>query len=69
MGPDFRIDEIVDLADGVLVRWCRSPRGDRSGIGAELRYSEIVTYREAHAILIEHFRDHAEALKAVGLEA
>jgi ketosteroid isomerase-like protein len=52
----------------VLARWCWNASGQQSGIGGELRYSEIVTYREAHAILIEHFRDHAEALKAVGLE-
>ena len=68
MGADFRIDEIVDLGDRVLVRWCWKTRGQHSGIGGELRYSEIVTYREGRIILIEHFRDHAEALKAVGLE-
>src|ERR1700716_374943 len=68
LGPDFRIDEIVDLGDRVLARWCWSTRGQHSGIGGELRYSEIVTYREGRAILIEHFRDHEQALKAVGLE-
>ena len=68
MGSDFRIEEIVDLGDRVLARWCWNASGQQSGIGGELRYSEVVTYREAHAILIEHFRDHAEALKAVGLE-
>lgn len=68
MGPDFRIDEIVDLGDRVLARWCWNTHGQHSGIGGELRYSEIVTYREGRAILIEHFRDHDEALNAVGLE-
>ncbi len=68
VGADFRIDEVVDLGDRVLVRWCWNTRGQHSGIGGELRYSEITTYREGQAILIEHFRDHAEALKAVGLE-
>ena len=67
LGPDFHIDKIVDLGDRVLVRWCWNTRGDHSGIGGELRYSEIVTYREGRAILVEHFRDHAQALKAVGL--
>jgi ketosteroid isomerase-like protein len=68
LGPGARIDEIVDLGDRVLARWCWNTRGQHSGIGGELRYSEIVTYREGRIILIEHFRDHAEALKAVGLE-
>jgi len=67
MGPDFRIDEIVDLGDRVLVRWCWHTRGQHSGIGGELRYSEIVTYREGRAILIEHFRDHEQALEALEL--
>jgi ketosteroid isomerase-like protein len=67
MGSDFRIDEIVDLGDRVLARWCWNTRGQHSGIGGELRYSEIVTYRKGHTILIEHFRDHEQALKAVGL--
>lgn len=67
LGPDFRIDEIVDLGDRVLARWCWKTRGQQSGIDGELRYSEIVTYREGRAILIEHFRDHEQALKAVGL--
>jgi ketosteroid isomerase-like protein len=68
MGPDFRVDEIVDLGDRVLARWCWNTRGQHSGIGGELRYSEIVTYREGRAILIEHFRDHEQALQALGLK-
>jgi ketosteroid isomerase-like protein len=67
MGHDFRIEEIVDLGDRVLARWCWTTRGQHSGIGGELRYSEIVTYREGRAILIEHFRDHEQALKSLGL--
>jgi ketosteroid isomerase-like protein len=68
LGPGARIDEIVDLGDRVLARWCWNTRGQHSGVGGELRYSEIVTYRESRAVLIEHFRDHDQALKAVGLE-
>jgi ketosteroid isomerase-like protein len=65
MGPDFRIDEVVDLGDRVLGRWCWKTVGQHSGIGGELRYSEIVTYRAGLAILIEHFRDHQQALEAL----
>src|SRR3954469_14182997 len=68
VGSNFRIDEIIDLGDRVLARWCWKTRGEQSRIGGELRYSEIVTYRGGRIILIEHFRDHAEALKAVELE-
>ena len=68
LGPDARIEETADLGDRVLARWCWNTLGDRSGIGGVLRYSELVTYREGRAALIEHFRDHAQALKAVGLE-
>ena len=68
VGPDVGIDEIVDLGDRVLVRWCWKARGQHSGIAGELRYSEIVTYREGHAIVIEYFLDHEQALKAVGLQ-
>jgi ketosteroid isomerase-like protein len=67
VGPDFRVDEIVDLGDRVLARCCWKTRGEHTGIGGELRYSEIVTYRGGRVVLAEHFRDHAEALKAVGL--
>jgi ketosteroid isomerase-like protein len=68
VGPDFRVDEIVDLGDRVLARWCWKTRGEHTGIGGELRYSEIVTRRGGRVVLAERFRDHAEALKAVGLE-
>ncbi len=68
VGSNFRIDETVDLGDRVLARWCWKTRGELSRIGGELRYSEIVTYRGGRIILIEHFRDQSEALKAVGLE-
>ena len=43
LGSDFRIDEVVDLGDRVLARWCWTASGQHSGIGGELRYSEIVT--------------------------
>jgi ketosteroid isomerase-like protein len=67
LGPDLRIDEIVNLGDRVVARWCWNTVGQHSGIGGELQYSEIVTYREGLAILIEHFRDHEQALEALGM--
>jgi SnoaL-like domain len=68
IGPDVRIEEIVDLGDRVLVRLCWIVSGQHSGAEGELRWTEIVTYREGHTILNEFFFEHAHALKAVGLE-
>jgi hypothetical protein len=68
IGPDARIEEIVDLGDRVLVRRCWIVSGQHSGAGGELRWTEILTFREARTILSEFFLDHEQALKAVGLE-
>ena len=35
LGPGARIDEIVDLGDRVLARWCWSTRGQHSGVDGE----------------------------------
>jgi len=68
LGPDVRIEDVVDLGDRVLVRLCWFVRGQQSDAQGELRYSELNTYREGRMILCEFFLDHADALKAVGLE-
>jgi SnoaL-like domain len=68
LGPDVRIDEIVDLGDRVIVRLCWMVSGQHSRANGELRWTEINTYRECRAILCEFFIEHAQALKAVGLE-
>jgi len=67
-GPDVRIEEIMDLGDRLLLRNCWTVRGQQSGIGGELRWSELSTLREGLTILIEFFLQHEFALKAVGLE-
>ena len=53
LGPGARIDEIVDLGDRVLARWCWNTRGQHSGVGGELRYSEIVTYLDRDRALAD----------------
>jgi ketosteroid isomerase-like protein len=68
VGPDVHIEEIVDLRDRVLVRLGFSMRGQQSGIQGEQPVSEIATVREGRVIFVEYFLDHAQALKAVGLE-
>lgn len=67
-GSDARIEEMVDLGDRLLIRLAWSTSGDHSGVKGTLDYSELVTYREGRVIFIEMFLDHADALKAVGLE-
>jgi SnoaL-like protein len=68
LGPDVRIEEMIDLGDRVLVRNCWTVHGQQSGFGGDLRWSEIITYRNGRSVFIEMFRHHAEALEAVGLE-
>jgi ketosteroid isomerase-like protein len=66
-GSDVRIEEITDLGDRVLVRFCWHMRGVHSGVEGEQWTSVISTFREGRVILEEFFIEHEEALKAVGL--
>ena len=68
MGPDIRIEEMMDLGDRVLVRFRWHARGTQSGVEGEQSVSEISTFREGRVVFIEYFLEHEEALKAVGLE-
>ena len=64
-GPDVRIEEIVDLGDRVLVRVCWIMRGQHSGVEGEFRTSQILTFRDRRAILIEYYFEHEQALRAL----
>ncbi len=68
MGPDVRIEEVLDLGDRALIRLCWFTRGAHSAAQGEMRFSELNTFREGRLILSEFFLEHEEALKAVGLE-
>jgi ketosteroid isomerase-like protein len=68
LGPDVRIEEILDLGDRALVRNCWTVHGQHSGLAGELRWSEIVTFREGRSVFIEMFLEHGHALEAVGRE-
>lgn len=67
-GSDVRMEEIIDLGDRVLVRFCWHLRGLQSGVEGEMRASAISTFREGRLILEEFFIEHEQALEAVGLE-
>jgi hypothetical protein len=64
-GPDARVEEIVDLGDRILIRWCYIVRGQHSGVEGEQRISAIQTYREGRVILVEYFLEHEQALEAL----
>jgi ketosteroid isomerase-like protein len=64
-GPDFRFEEIVDLGDRLLIRWCYIVRGHHSGVEGEQRGSVIQTFREGRVILVEYFLEHEHALEAL----
>jgi ketosteroid isomerase-like protein len=67
-GRDFRIEEVVDLGDRVLLRQSWTVRGQQSGVTGQQPVSDIVTVRDGLIIFIEYFLDHERALKAVELE-
>jgi len=67
MGPDIRIEEMMDLGDRVLVRFRWHARGSQSGVEGEQTVSEISTFRDGRVVFIEYFLEHEQALKAVGL--
>ena len=56
----------MDVGDRVVVRhiW----RGFGRGPDMNIDMTIIFTLREGRVTSLEYFRDHAEALKAVGLE-
>jgi ketosteroid isomerase-like protein len=65
---DIEEEEITDLGDRLLVRQRWRLHGRYSGVELDRHLTTITTFRAGRAILIEYFLDHAEALKAVGLE-
>jgi SnoaL-like domain len=59
------IEEIVDLGDRVLARLRLVIHGPASGVEAEQRYSNIVTYREGLTVFNEFFVEQERALEAL----
>jgi ketosteroid isomerase-like protein len=68
LGGEARVEEMKDLRDHVLLRVCWTMRGTHSGVVGDLRWSEVVTFRDGRVIFVEYFLEHEAALKAVGLE-
>jgi len=60
------LSDFIDIGNRVAVRV--RLRGTGRGPEMNLEYSEVWTFRDGKVIAVEMFFDHAEALKAVGLE-
>jgi ketosteroid isomerase-like protein len=62
-------EEIIDAGDAVLVRCRQGGRGKQSAVEVEMPpYWQAYRLRDGRIARIEVYADHAEALKAVGLE-
>ena len=59
------ISDFFDTADRVAVRFIW--RGTGHGPQADLEATAVYTVRKGRVFLLEHFWDHAEALKTLGL--
>jgi len=60
------IGDFVDAGDGALVRFIWHTAGQVPG--TDMEFTQVATVRDGRIALYEFFWDHAEALKAVGLE-
>jgi ketosteroid isomerase-like protein len=67
VGHDTKIVSITDASDRVVARVCTHVRGQSSGVEGDMEVTQVVTYRNDNAVLVEFFGNHAEALEAVGL--
>ena len=59
------VSDFIDAADHVLVRYVWRTLGQ--GPEANIEMTDVFTVRKGRIIGEESFRDHAEALEAVGL--
>ena len=60
------LSDFIDAGDRIVVRlrWRTAGRGPVANVEA----TGVYTVREGRVVAIDHFWDHADALKAVGLE-
>jgi ketosteroid isomerase-like protein len=66
---EFRTDpeEVIDAGDKLFTRNRLRGTGIASGVATEDVLYQVFTLREGRPILVEFFRDRAEALEAAGL--
>ena len=59
------ISDFIDAADRVAVRFIW--RGTGHGPESNMEVTQVITVRKGRVFLLEHFWDHAKALKTLGL--
>ena len=59
------IGDFIDAADRVAVRFIW--RGTGHGPESNMEVTQVITVRKGRVFLLEHFWDHAKALKTLGL--
>ena len=60
------IEDFIDAGDRALVRFIWHATGQ--GPGSHMEFTQVATVRDGRIVLNQYFWDHAEALKAVGLD-
>jgi ketosteroid isomerase-like protein len=58
--------EVIDAGSDVIVAVRQRGVGVGSGADTDFRYSQVWSFRGRKVIRLENFREHAEALEAVG---
>ena len=61
-------DELLPAGESVLASVHQRGTGNAQGVAAELRYFQVWTFRGDAVVRLEHFRDRADALVAIGLK-
>jgi ketosteroid isomerase-like protein len=65
---EVSLRELFGVGDKVLARWDWRVRGRASGVETEVNVTSISTLSDGQIVWQRYYFDHAEALKAMGLE-
>jgi ketosteroid isomerase-like protein len=68
VGAESVIEDLIDAGDRVVVRVRQHYSGEQSGLGGDLEFSQVLTFRKGKIVMAEFFWDHQEALETVGLQ-
>jgi ketosteroid isomerase-like protein len=69
-GTEVRLEptELIDLGDRLVLLADMPMRAQASGVSLAQTYAGVMTLKDGRVIRTDDFLDHAEALKAVGLQ-
>jgi uncharacterized protein (TIGR02246 family) len=62
------VKELFQVGDNVVARWDWTARGLASGMETRMDLTSVHTIENGKIVRLHYFFDHADALKAVGLE-